>query len=175
MSTLSKLYELIDDIEIAMMTTRRADGHLRSRAMATQKAAAGADLWFVARQGAGKLFEIAGDPHVNLSYFRSSNTEWVSISGTATVSQDRDKIRELYAPDWAMWFGQDGDPRHGTADDPRIVLIGVTVHAAEFLAIDASRPVLLYELAKGWLTGSEPELGEMHRLEAPHRPATANA
>ena len=32
---------------IAMMTTKRPDGHLCSRAMATQKRAAGADLWFV--------------------------------------------------------------------------------------------------------------------------------
>jgi len=54
--------------------------------------------------------------------------------------------------------------------DPRIVLIGVTVHAAEFLAIDSPRPVLLYELAKGWLMGTEPELGEMHSLQHPHRP-----
>ena len=46
-SELEKFYELVDDIEIAMMTTRRPDGHMRSRAMATQKRAAGADLWFV--------------------------------------------------------------------------------------------------------------------------------
>jgi general stress protein 26 len=39
---LSKFHELLEDIEIAMMTTRRADGHLVSRAMATQKRAAGA-------------------------------------------------------------------------------------------------------------------------------------
>jgi general stress protein 26 len=32
---LENLYSHIDDIEIAMMTTRRADGHLHSRAMAT--------------------------------------------------------------------------------------------------------------------------------------------
>ena len=44
---LEKLYSHIDDIEIAMMTTRRADGHLQSRAMATQKRADGADVWFV--------------------------------------------------------------------------------------------------------------------------------
>ena len=37
---LDQLYALIDDIEIAMMTTRRPDGHLRSRAMATQRPAA---------------------------------------------------------------------------------------------------------------------------------------
>ena len=44
---LDKLYGLIDEIEIAMMTTRRPDGHLESRAMANQKPASGADLWFV--------------------------------------------------------------------------------------------------------------------------------
>ena len=111
-----------------------------------------------------KLVDIANDPHINLSYYRDGNREWVSVSGTAVVSQDRDKISELYAPDWKMWFGEEGDPRHGTPDDPRIVLIGVTVHAAEFLEINKSKPVLLFELVKGWVTGTEPELGEMHQL-----------
>jgi hypothetical protein len=50
-----------------------------------------------------------------------------------------------------------------------MVLIGVTVHAAEFLDVDKPRPVVLYELVKGWLTGSEPELGEMHALQEPRR------
>ena len=36
---LDKFYALIDEIEIAMMTTRRPDGHLESRAMANQKQA----------------------------------------------------------------------------------------------------------------------------------------
>ena len=27
------------------------------------------------------------------------------------------------------------------------------------------RPVILYELVKGWLTGTEPELGEMHAIK----------
>jgi len=69
---LQRFYELADDIEIAMMTTRRPDGHLRSRAMANQKRAAGADLWFVTSEGADKLAEIAHDAHVNLAYFRES-------------------------------------------------------------------------------------------------------
>jgi general stress protein 26 len=167
---LEKLYAAIESIDTAMMTTRRSDGHLRSRAMANQKKAAGADLWFVCREGTAKLADLAQDPHVNLTYYRDSNREWVSISGTAVISRDRAKIAELYAPDWKMWFGEEGDPRHGTADDPRIVLIGVTVHGAEFLEINKPRPVLLYELVKGWMTGNEPELGEMHELVEPRRP-----
>jgi hypothetical protein len=44
------------------------------------------------------------------------------------------------------------------------------VHAAEFLEINKPTPVLLFELVKGWVTGTEPELGEMHHLKEPRRP-----
>jgi general stress protein 26 len=162
---LEKFYTAIDEIDTAMMTTRRADGHLHSRAMANQKRAAGADLWFVCKEGSAKLADLSHDPHVCLSYYRDSNREWVSVSGIATISRDRAKIGELYEPDWQMWFDDEGDPRHGTPDDPRMVLIGVTIHAAEFLEVNKSKPVLLYELVKGWVTGTEPELGEMHSIK----------
>jgi general stress protein 26 len=95
--------------------------------------------------------------------------EWISVSGTAVISRDRAKIHELYAEDWKMWFPDEGDPRHGTPDDPRFVLIGVTAHAVEFLEVDKPKPVVLYELAKGWITGSEPQLGTMHELKEPRR------
>jgi general stress protein 26 len=161
---MEKLYEQIEDTEIAMMTTRRPDGHLESRAMATQKLAAGADLWFVSREDTAKLRDIEADPHVNLSYYKDRTREWVSVSGLAKISRDRAKIRELYASDWKMWFGEEGDPRHGTPEDPRMVLIGVDVHAAVFLEMDKPQPVVLFELVKGWVTGEEPDLGEMHRI-----------
>lgn len=161
---LQKLYDLISDIEIAMMTTRRRDGHLEARPMATQARAEGADLWFVTMHGTAKLADLAQDPHVNLAYYKSSSREWISVSGLATITNDRAKIHELYRPDWKMWFPDSDDPRSGTADDPRMVLIGVDVHAAVFLEMNKSTPVVLYELAKGWLTGSQPDLGEVHRI-----------
>jgi general stress protein 26 len=166
---LDKFYGLIEEIKVAMMTTRRPDGHLESRAMANQKQAAGADLWFVTAEGTGKLRDIAHDPHVNLAYYKTGSYEWVSASGVARVSKDRATIRELYEPDWKAWFGADGDPQHGTADDPRIVLIGIDVHAAVFLEVNKPKPVVLFELAKGWLTGARVEAGETHTLTEPHR------
>jgi general stress protein 26 len=166
---LEKFYSIVESIETAMLVTRRADGHLRARAMANQKRAGGADLWFVTMEGSAKLVDIEHDSHVNLSYFRDDNREWVSVSGTAIISRDRDKIRELYMPDWKIWFADDGDPLHGTADDPRMVLIGVTVHAAEFLEVNKPRPVLLFEMVKGFITGEEPQFGEMHHITQPRR------
>jgi len=161
---LKKLYDRIDDIEIAMMTTRRADGHLESRAMATQKRAPGADLWFVAREHTAKLRDLEGDPHINLSYYKDRTREWISVSGLAHLSRDRETIHALYAADWKMWFPDEADPRHGTEDDPRLVLIGVDVHAAVFLEVNKPQPVVLYEMVKGWLTGSDPDIGEIHHV-----------
>jgi general stress protein 26 len=59
--------------------------------------ASGADLWFVTADGSAKLDDLARDPHVNLSYYRDSNREWVSVSGIAAIFRDRAKVRELYA------------------------------------------------------------------------------
>ena len=162
---LKKFYEQVDEIEVAMMTTRRADGHLESRPMANQKRAGGADLWFVTCDGTTKLADIERDAHINLAYYKDRTREWVSVSGTARLTRDRAKIHELYAPDWKAWFPKGDDPRHGTPDDPRFVLIGVDVHAAVFLEVNKPMPVVLFEVAKGMITGSTPEVGEEHRIE----------
>ena len=164
-SELDQLYEMIDEIEVAMMTTRREDGHLASRPMATQKRSAGADLWFVAAEETAKLANLEADPHVNLAYYKDRTREWVSVSGLATLSRDRAKIRELYAPDWKIWFGEEGDSRHGTADDPRLVLIGVEIHVASFLEVSTPAPVVLFQLAKAVLTGDRAEIGETRHIE----------
>ena len=165
-SGLDKVFAILDEIDTAMLTTRRSDGHLVSRAMATQGHAPGADLWFVTAEGSAKLGEITADPHVNLTYFNESNREWISVSGMAMISRDRNTIRTLYRPDWSIWFPHDnGDPRHGTRDDPRMVLIGTTIVAATFLEVNKPKPVVLYEMLKGWVTGEEPEMGEIRHVE----------
>ncbi len=161
---LTELYELIEGIEIAMFTTRRSDGHLVSRPMATQTQAQGSDLWFVTDIESHKLDELEHDPHVNLAYYRDRTREWVSVSGTATLSRDRWAIRELYQPDWKAWFGSQGGERDGGPDDPRIALILVEVHSVTYLKVNKSRPVVLFEVAKAMVTGTPPKIGEQRQV-----------
>ncbi len=94
---LDRFYELIAGIDTAMFTTRRPDGHLVSRPMATQKRAEGAELWFVTPRGRAKRKELDYDRHVNLSWFKERTKEWVSAAGMARVVEERQKIRELYS------------------------------------------------------------------------------
>jgi len=160
-----KLYDLIEDIETAMFTTRRADGRLVSRPMATQKQSGGADLWFVTMRSSEKLIELGEDPHVNLAYYKDRTREWVSISGTARIVDDREKVRELYQPDWRAWFGDEGGPNDGTPDDPRMVLIGVDIDMAMYLEVNKPQAVVLFEVVKGIITGSTPDVGEVKRVD----------
>ena len=160
---LARFYGLIDEIKVAMMTTRRPDGHLVSRAMATQKRARRRPLVCHLR-GQRQIRELVHDAHVNLAYYRPDSYEWVSVSGIATGVARPGQDQGLFEKDWKVWFGEEGDPRHGTPDDPRMVLIGVDVHTAIFLEVNKPKPLILFELAKGWFTGERVEAGARHQL-----------
>ena len=167
-SQIEQLYGLIEDLDTAMLTTRREDGRLVSRPMANQERVGGADLWFVTEKDSDKVREIRHDPNVNLAYYKDRTREWVSVAGTASIVEDRAKIRELYKPDWKIWFAQDGlpgDERAGTADDPRMVLIGVRAEVATWMTLNKPQPLVLLEIVKGAVTGKDPNLGDMHHAE----------
>jgi general stress protein 26 len=169
---LGDLYELIEGMEVCMMTTRRFDGRLVSRAMQVQDRKQGtADLWFVTSSETHKLDELEAQPEVNLAFYNSKSREWVSVSGAATVMRNRDKIRELYKPDWKIWFGDEGGERNGGPNDPRIMLIFVEAHTVEYLKQDKPKPFILFEIARSLVTGKQAELGDQRMLterELPH-------
>ncbi len=161
---LDDLYELIDGIEVAMMTTRRADGQLVSRAMQTQERRAQADLWFVTDVESHKLEELAHDPHVNLAYYKDRTREWVSVSGTAVLTRDRDLVRGLYKPDWKAWFADQGGERNGGPDDPRIALILVEAQSVVYSKKDRPALVAAFQIAKAMVGGGAPKVADLRTV-----------
>ena len=157
---LDDLYELIDGMEVCLFTTRRPDGRLVTRPMQVQERTSGTDLWFVTDIEANKLDEVATDPHVNLGFYSNKSREWVSVSGKAIISRDRDLIRAMHKPDWKIWFPEDGAGRDGGPDDPRMALVLVEALSVIYFKKTKSRPVVLFEMAKAFVTGATPELGE---------------
>jgi general stress protein 26 len=129
-----------------------------------ERTAPGADLWFVADRSSPKFEDLRFDPHVNLAFYKDRTREWVSVAGTVVVTDDRALIHQLYMPDWKAWFGKEGDSRHGTPDDPRMLLIGVRAHSAHFMTVDKPQPVVLFEVVKGMVTGDAPDIGETHAV-----------
>lgn len=163
---LNELYGLIEGMEVAMLTTQTDDGSLVSRPMATQEQSENGDLWFVTNIETDKVSEIQTHPEVSVAYYNPSTREWVSVSGRAVISQDRQKIRELHRPDWEMWFENEGGDRDGGPDDPRLALILVEVHSVHYLISKYSKPRVLFEIGKGMVTGKAPDLGREEELRA---------
>lgn len=162
---LDEFYKLIQSIETAMLTTRRADGRLVSRPMATQEREPIADLWFVTDIESHKMEELEHDRNVNLGYFNTDSYEWVSVSGSAQISTDRELIRRLYKPDWKIWFGKVDEVRDGGPDDPRLALLLIDADTAMYMKRDKPKPMILFELVRGLVTGKEPEFGRTEKVQ----------
>ena len=143
----AKLFAMIKDINIAMMTTAEADGTLHSRPMATQKPDADGSLWFFTGGHSGKVDDIEGERRVNLAYAKPESQRYVSVSGAGTIVRDRAKINELWNPMLKAWFPKG-------VDDPDIALIRVRIETAEYWDSPSSTLVHLIGFTKAILTGA---------------------
>lgn len=156
-----KLRELIKDIKYAMLTTIEDDGSLRSRPMATLKTEKDDDLWFFTRADAPKVQEVEHHQQVNVSYAEPDKQKYVSVSGTAQLVGDRDKIEELWNPLFKAWFPQG-------LEDPNLALLKVSVNKAEYWDSPSSQVVRLVGFLKSVTTGKPiSNLGEHEKIETP--------
>ena len=120
-----KLAELIEGVDIAMLTTRMANGALVSRPLGTQEVEFDGDLWFATGADSEKVAEITADPRVNVAYASKGRNTYVSVSGSADIVRDRGKINELWSPAMKIFFPEG-------KDDPNLVLIRVRAESAEY-------------------------------------------
>src|SRR6478752_6129309 len=75
------LGKLLEDIDIAMLTTIGRDGYLVSRPLSTQKSAFdGRRVWFFTEADSPKIGEIRRNPKVNLAYASKEKNTYVSIA-----------------------------------------------------------------------------------------------
>ena len=144
-----KLYDLIKDVKICMMTTQEPDGSLHSRPMWNQDADTAGDLWFFTKLQSPKVTEISKDRQVNLAYSDPSKEHYVSLSGVAELVRDKAKIHEKWSEPLKAWFP-------GGKDDPQIALIRVHPERGEYWDSPSSTLLHLYGYAKATLTSSSP-------------------
>lgn len=156
---MKKLFDLISDVKVCMMTTRDPEGYLRSRPMMTQTEYQGSDLWFFTHKKSAKIEEIAENGEVNLSYAEPSKQHYVSISGHASYVTDKIKMKELWNPAYRAWFPEG-------LDDPNISLMRVSIEKAEYWDSPSSLMVHLIGFTKAMLSGQRYHPGENQKINA---------
>jgi general stress protein 26 len=77
------------------------------------------NLWFLSASDSRKNQELALDPSVRLYFQGSKHSDFLQLNGQATITRDREKIKELWSPMIQTWFTEG-------IDDPRITVIQVT-------------------------------------------------
>ncbi|MBX9604510.1 MAG: pyridoxamine 5'-phosphate oxidase family protein [Bryobacteraceae bacterium] len=155
---IAKLRELIRGAQYCMFGTVDSEGNLRSRPMAVQQTEYDGDLWFFTGKSTGKIIEIRNQDRVNLSFSNADDQEYVSISGTAELVDDRDKAKELWNPFYRAWFPQG-------VDDPDLTLIRVRVDRAEYWDSPSSAVVHLFGVVKAMVTGKPANPGDHQKIE----------
>jgi general stress protein 26 len=152
-----KLYELIKDVKIAMMTTAEG-GKLHTRPMYNMDADEHGDLWFFTQIGSAKMQELSRDSEVSLGYSDPSSQTYVAVTGRAEIVRDKAKIDEKWSEPLKAWFPKG-------MDDPEIALLRVHPERGEFWDTPSSTIVHLVGYVKAAVTGERADPGDHAKVD----------
>ncbi|MDP9839865.1 general stress protein 26 [Neorhizobium huautlense] len=147
---ISKVWELVDKIGFCMLTTQ-SGGTLRARPMSAYANRDENAVYFLTDVASHKDEEIARHPEICLAFADSKGQKYVSISGTAEIRNDREKIRELWATPAKAWWDN--------AEDPSIRILKITPSSAEYW--DSPGTVISYiKMAAAAVSSARPDIGD---------------
>jgi general stress protein 26 len=157
--SVAHVWEMMEKIGFCMFSSLdRSNGgeEIRSRPMAAYVEREEGRVCFLTDADSYKDEEVAANPNVNLAFADAGSHSYVSVTGRAAVSNDRDKIRELFNVPAKAWWD--------SPDDPSIRLITVTPRDAQYW--DSPGTVRAYiKMAAAAVSSSRPEMGENEKVD----------
>jgi general stress protein 26 len=148
------VWRLIERNPVAMVVTTR-QGDLRARPMSARPNKEEGVIYFLTDADAPKRSEIEADDVVCLAFADTGAHCYVSVSGRAAFSDDREKIRQVWSVyDKAFWRD---------AEDPRVRLMTVRPGNAEYWRQAGAMSTIVKILAST-VSGDRPTLGENKKV-----------
>jgi general stress protein 26 len=83
---------------------------------------------------------------------------YVSITGVAQLVRDRQKIEELWRPEFKIWFPKG-------KEDPGIALLRISLQKGEYWDNPSSTIGFALSFVSSLVTGKQPDLGENKKIE----------
>jgi general stress protein 26 len=150
-----RVWDLVEKIGFCMLATRDGED-IRSRPMAAYPDRDGRVIHFLTDADSWKDEEIERNPNVGLAFADTDAQTYVSLTGMASVYNDRGKIHELWsAPAKAWWDGP---------DDPSIRLLTVRPKDAQYW--DSPGTVVSYiKMLAAAVTDAKPALGDNAKVQ----------
>jgi general stress protein 26 len=114
--------------------------------MSVQKMDENGNFWFLSSNDSHKNEQIEADNNVQLLFQGSGHSDFLSVYGEATISTDKELIKELWEPILKTWFT-------GGVDDPRITAIKVVTKQAYYWDNKHGDAIALIKMAAGAVMG----------------------
>jgi general stress protein 26 len=154
---IGKYKELINEVRTCIFITKSSEGKLRGRPMATAKVEEHGVIWFFTNEYSGKVQEISHQNEIFLSYSSTSKNSYVVLSAKASLSDDKQKMKELWNPIMKAWFPEG-------LHDPKILLVKAEPEEVEYWDNSSSKIVVLFNMVKAAVTGKEYSEGEHGKI-----------
>src|SRR5437016_4127309 len=106
---LARVWDIIEQVGICMLTTRFADG-LRSRPVEARPDRSAGIIWFVTDRRSGKEHEIEAGHDVGLVFIDAKANAYLSITARAEVKDDQGKAAEIWKTTDDAWWNGPADP-----------------------------------------------------------------
>lgn len=149
------IWKLVESIDFCMFTTWDGERQ-RARPLSARPDRAEGRIHFLVDESGAKDEQVARFPKVALSFADIRAHDYVAITGTASVTNDRRKIRELWsAADEAWWE---------SADDPSIRLLTVEPEDAE-LWKGPNRLLAGAKMLVAAMTGAKVDFGDNRKVD----------
>lgn len=148
----------IGQIKIAMLTTRDSGGDMHSRPMYTFEIEDDGIIWMFTGKDSKKISNIETNPRVVLNYSNPDSDLYITVNGTASVSDDPAKVDELWSDRYKVWF-----PYGKT--DPNLCLIKIVPDSAEYWDTPDLLVSQIISLVKNTLAGNPNVEGENKKID----------
>lgn len=150
-----RVWALVEKIGICMLVSRDGDD-LRARPMAAFFERDQNVIYFLTDAQSHKDEEIVRDQHVVLAFADTGSQTYLSLTGTAEVSNDRDLVRKLWSTPAKAWWD--------SPDDPSIRVLKITPKDAQYW--DSPGTVVSYvKMAAAAISSARPAMGENVKVD----------
>lgn len=144
---ISKMRSLIDKSGSCFFCTSTLMNKINSSPMSVQKSDANGHLWFLSPKDSIKNMEIMQDSEVTLYFQGSPHSDFLELKGKATISDDKDLIKELWDPMAKSWFKEG-------KDDPMISVIQFKTESGHYWDNEHGNTIAGLKLLIGVVTGT---------------------
>lgn len=145
-AAVKKIRELAKSARICLFGTQPERFPLWVRPMAVQEVDDAGNLWFLSARSSVKNTHLKHDPRVQLIFGNPGDSEYLSVWGIATVSDDRALREKYWTPIAKTWI-------HGGVDDPELTVIKVAVKDGYYWDTEHGKAIALMKVAVGAMTG----------------------